>query len=229
MTIAHRVNEPIQVTQEWIGKAWDFDDDNTAATVWPDPVTNPLLGPHEDYVQWHDLDSGGTLIQLNPDSGPATATLNTLAWEITIDNNVSPRFIIQAGREGSQPQRDTKRDVTVRLTIEKDDGWQACANIFGATSNAAVIPADISFDYTGAATNEDAFFRVNNCRVTSIPPGVADEGPLEMDIELRGHATGAGTADDDTVFWFDVANDEEGPATTNNPDEWGQTCGAVEA
>jgi len=214
MTIAHTAGEPILVTQEWIGKTWDFDDDSSQ--TWPDPVTTATLGPHEPYVQWHDVDAGTLL--WDADSA-AQVTMNCRSWEIQVENNISPRFLLQDGRYGAEPARDTKREITARVTLEKNLAWEQLAEAFGITGATTSDPGDLMLDYDGPGTNEAAFFRLNNCRVTSIPPVVSGEGPLEEEVSFRAHVDASAAADLKYPIWFDIDNDEQGPAGSN-PATW---------
>lgn len=217
MTISHQQGQPILVTQEWLGKTWDFD--NNSSQTFPDPVTNTPLGPHEDYVMWHDLTTG-TLIQVDPDSA-SFAAITCQSWEITISNNLIQRFVLADSRQGPQPQRQGYRNITGRVTCDKDNAWEVLATAFGITGATDSDPFDFKASYDGGG-NLAAFFRANNCRVTSIPPEVADPGPLVETIEFEAHVDDAGSGDDQYPFWFDVDNDEESPGGSN-PATWGAT------
>ena len=181
-TWSHRAGEPLKHTINFIGKDHSYD-------VSP-LSTGSMAVPAEDIVQWHDkeIDSGSdTGIEVEV-QGSAPVEINCTDWELTLDNALVRRFIIQNGRVTAQPARDGKRTVTLRMTIDKDNAWRSFQDAMGASSTSDTTDLDVRLRYED---NADSDLRwealVANCRVTSAPATVADDGFLTASVEMRAH------------------------------------------
>ena len=132
--------------------------------------------------------------------GSAPVELNCTDWELTLDNALVRRFIIQNGRVTAQPARDGKRTVTLRMTIDKDAGWREFQTAMGASSTTDTTDCDVRLRYED---NADSGLKwealVANCRVTSAPAIVADDGFLTETVEMRAHYQSGGQNQDDAL------------------------------
>ena len=208
VTWSHTAGEPLKCSINFIGKEHSFVTQASAL------ATNSMATPAEDIVQWHDkeIDSGSdTGIEVEVE-GSAPVELNCTDWEITLDNAIERRFIIQNGRKTAQPARNGKRTITARVTIDKDEAWREFQTAMGATSTTDTTDLDIRFRYEDGADSDLKWESiVANARTITVPSLVADDGFLTETIEVRAHQQTGGQNlndpmdmlinNDDTTDW----------------------------
>jgi hypothetical protein len=187
-TWSHRAGEPLKLTTTWIGQTYDF-------TVSDLSGIASGSAPSEDIVQWHDkeADSGSdTGLEIEVESN-TPVELNCSEWEIRLDNALVRRSLIQTGRLSGEPVRDGKRLVTGRMVIDRDDGYREFVTALGSDPTTDTVDFDVRLRYedqSNANLKWEAL--VANCRTTSVPPTVDDDGLIQATVDFRAHASDAG-------------------------------------
>lgn len=205
-TWSHRVGQPMKHRIDFIGSYLDHD---TSAVIMPTTAGNGAgSSPTESHIMWHHR-SGAIQIDIEPIGTPIT--INVTSYEITIDNGLERRFIIQSGRKSAEPARNDFRTVTARFEIDQDEGWEEFINAYGLLNSTASKDFTIKVVYDVPTGGQTLTLTLNNCRVIRVPRAIPGPGLLSQTVEMRAHFNSGAVPNNPIEFVLD--NNTGGPTT----------------
>jgi hypothetical protein len=187
---SQRSGESMRHSLDFIGSYVDYD---TSPETVPGPLESGSGGryPTENYVHWSHEDQT-TYFQIKRD-GQSAVQLLVHSWELVLDNALARQFRIQNGRKGAEPPRDGFREVTLRMEVEQDDGWQEAMDAYGYLNTQETEPFSIIWKMLNSGSTDFYEFQISNCRTLDVPRGISSPRSVRQTIEARAHYTAGGS------------------------------------